>query len=84
MASAVSSSMGGTSGALLELFFRAMSSSFLKERGEGGGEEGVRRAWARALGQGVTAIKFYGGADVGMRTMLVRTTSTEIALFVVH
>ena len=63
--------MGGTSGALLELFFTSMSSSF---RGSTGtiAAEGQSLLWANALQEGVAAIKFYGGADVGMRTMLVR------------
>ena len=71
IASAVSSSMGGTSGALLELFFTSMSSSFRGSSNsiDGGGQSIL---WANALQEGVAAIKFYGGADVGMRTMLVR------------
>mmetsp|Transcript_21554 Transcript_21554/g.30882 ORF Transcript_21554/g.30882 Transcript_21554/m.30882 type:complete len:514 (+) Transcript_21554:235-1776(+) len=66
IASAVSSSMGGTSGALLELCFRAMCAYFA----QGTASEDHLQGWALALQAGVDAIKFYGGADVGMRTML--------------
>lgn len=72
VAAAVSSSMGGTSGALLELFFRAMASHFSLKSREGG--------WEQAVQIGVSAIKFYGGADQGMRTMLVRIGSPSFPL----
>lgn len=59
LASGISSSMGGTSGALLELFFRSAATS-----------SSSGASWPAALAAGVHAMKFYGGADVGMRTML--------------
>jgi dihydroxyacetone kinase len=62
LATTISSSMGGTSGALLELFFRAAANSFANASGP--------RNWSDALSAGVEAMSFYGGASVGMRTML--------------
>ena len=49
--------------------FRGSSSGSSSSSMDGAGQ-GV--LWANALQEGVAAIKFYGGADVGMRTMLVR------------
>jgi dihydroxyacetone kinase len=69
IANAISASMGGTSGALLELFFRSMSSFFLLPENNDG--TNLLKCWANALLNGVEAIKLYGGADIGMRTMLV-------------
>ena len=61
VANSISSSMGGTSGALLEIFFRAMGTYFvINNQGE----------WPLALKAGLTSIKVYGGAVVGMRTMI--------------
>lgn len=62
IASTISASMGGTSGALLELCFRAMANVFAA------GGDGA--TWPAALQAGLHAIEFYGGASVGMRTML--------------
>mmetsp|Transcript_23426 Transcript_23426/g.39185 ORF Transcript_23426/g.39185 Transcript_23426/m.39185 type:complete len:636 (+) Transcript_23426:38-1945(+) len=72
VATAVSSSMGGTSGALLELCFRAMATSFTKSASATSGQEGLATAaaWITALDAGVAAIQYYGGASAGMRTML--------------
>jgi len=61
VADSLSDSMGGTSGALLELALRAMSAHFAKN----GGSD-----WGSAVGVGVEAMQFYGGATAGMRTML--------------
>ena len=57
--------MGGTSGALLEIFFRAAANSLSSTKG---GDEYV--ASVLALQAGCRAIQFYGGATTGMRTML--------------
>ena len=67
LADLISASMGGTSGALLELFFRAAANSLT-----GSARTGLSAAaeWASALQAGVDAMMFYGGAGVGMRTML--------------
>lgn len=62
IADSVSASMGGTSGALIELMLRAMAAYFSS------GQENL--SWAKALDKGVGAMQFYGGATVGMRTML--------------
>ena len=65
LASAVSKSMGGTSGVLLELMFRKMS-TFLNSSDN---VIDIKRMEA-AFEVGVEAISFYGGASVGSRTML--------------
>jgi len=73
LAVAVSASMGGTSGALLELCFRAMASSFsLLRASRPPGDTAAARPmdWMEALSAGVQSIQFYGGAAKGMRTML--------------
>jgi dihydroxyacetone kinase len=65
IANAISASMGGTSGALLEIFFRAAATDLSK------GTSGTESAgWISALRAGSEAIQFYGGAKAGMRTML--------------
>lgn len=64
LADAVSSSMGGTSGILLELMFRKMS-TFCNTV-----ETVDSKSMRDAFGEGVRAISFYGGASVGSRTML--------------
>ena len=56
----ISASMGGTSGALLEIFFRAGKVHLLASPGD----------YAGAFAKGSVAIKNIGGADEGMRTML--------------
>jgi triose/dihydroxyacetone kinase / FAD-AMP lyase (cyclizing) len=66
VADAVSTSMGGTSGVLLELMFRKISSSL---RGVGPSTIGASEM-AGAFQAGVDAVSLYGGATVGSRTML--------------
>jgi len=63
LANAVSAAMGGTSGALLEIMLRAMASSLINEQDRA-------MDWPSAISVGVQAIRTYGGASVGMRTML--------------
>mmetsp|Transcript_22186 Transcript_22186/g.64401 ORF Transcript_22186/g.64401 Transcript_22186/m.64401 type:complete len:565 (-) Transcript_22186:139-1833(-) len=60
IAEAISRSMGGTSGALLEIFFRAAQVHL----------QDLPEDFAGAFCKGVDAIKEMGGADAGMRTML--------------
>jgi len=68
VADAVSGSMGGTSGALIELCLRSMANFYREtEMTEG---ESMIVTFAQALEEGVDAIMFYGGAEPGMRTML--------------
>ncbi|CAM9468320.1 unnamed protein product, partial [Phaeothamnion confervicola] len=65
LGSGLGAAMGGTSGAIIEIFFAA-------------GQAAVRSAarstsgasWAGAFVAGTEAVRFYGGADVGMRTMV--------------
>ena len=64
LADAVSASMGGTSGVLLELMFRKMSSTLARQTSIG------RAELIAAFGAGVEAVSLYGGATVGARTML--------------
>jgi dihydroxyacetone kinase len=64
IADAVSDSMGGTSGVLLELMFRKMSSTLSRCEKIGIVE------MCQAFQAGVDAISLYGGATVGSRTML--------------
>jgi dihydroxyacetone kinase len=64
MADAISDSMGGTSGILLELMFRKMSSTLSRCDSIGVAE------MSQAVKAGVDAIGLYGGATVGARTML--------------
>lgn len=64
IADAVSDSMGGTSGVLLELMFRKMSSTLSRCESIGAKEMVI------AFKAGVDAISHYGGAKVGSRTML--------------
>lgn len=63
VANAIGASMGGSLGVLLEIFFRRVSSHLSACAVEDG-------AWRGALLDGLGAIKQYGGATVGMRTML--------------
>lgn len=60
IADSISASMGGTSGALLEIFFRAGKVHLLENP----------RDFKGAFSEGSMAIKSIGGADEGMRTML--------------
>jgi dihydroxyacetone kinase len=64
LADAVSDSMGGTSGVLLELMFRKMASTLSRCETIGIVE------MCQAFQAGVDAISLYGGATVGSRTML--------------
>lgn len=83
LADAVSASMGGTSGALLELFFRAMANTLAQAGGLSGssssssssGSSGSSNMKAlqlvvSGLRAGLDAMMFFGGATKGMRTML--------------
>ena len=65
LANSISASMGGTSGALLELFFRAAANTLASAKG---GDDYV--ATVLAFKAGSTSMQFYGGATTGMRTML--------------
>eukprot|EP00794_Sanderia_malayensis_P007432 gene7432-8254_t len=62
LANLLESSMGGTSGAILSLFLTASAKSFK--------DETSNKAFVKALFDGMEAIKFYGGADEGDRTLL--------------
>ena len=64
LADAVSASMGGTSGILIELMLRKMGSSLRRETSIGIHE------LCSVFQMGVDAISLYGGAQVGSRTML--------------
>ena len=64
LADAVAGSMGGTSGALLEIFFRAGAVHLLQQPAGGGTDHGG------AFVKGAEAIATIGGAEAGMRTML--------------
>lgn len=64
IADAVSSAMGGTSGFLLELCFRKMSSTLSKCEGI------VVADISSAFMAGVDALSIYGGATIGSRTMM--------------
>lgn len=66
IATSIGSSMGGTSGGLLELFFRAAANTMIGMSAEADGFH----CTAKALQAGVESVKFYGGAQIGMRTML--------------
>jgi dihydroxyacetone kinase len=67
IANAVSASMGGTSGILLELLFRKMASTLSSNTSSTtiGATE-----LAQAFQAGVDAVSLYGGANVGSRTMM--------------
>ncbi|XP_068117596.1 triokinase/FMN cyclase [Hyperolius riggenbachi] len=54
--------MGGTSGALYSLFLMAATRPLENDSGP--------QAWAAAMNTGIEAMKRYGGAEVGDRTML--------------
>eukprot|EP01032_Pedospumella_encystans_P008873 gene8873-10490_t len=70
VATGLSASMGGTSGVLFELCFRAMALSFALAAAVSGVRDATLVDWAAALRAGVDAISYYGGASAGMRTML--------------
>lgn len=69
LADAVSASMGGTSGVLLELMFRKASTVLADSEGVVDGKISARDM-AVAFQAGVEAVSFYGGACEGSRTML--------------
>jgi dihydroxyacetone kinase len=56
--------MGGTSGVLLELMFRKMSTSLARS------ETITQTELCQAVQDGVDVVSLYGGATVGSRTML--------------
>eukprot|EP00975_Prorocentrum_lima_P007869 1685607-Prorocentrum_lima.AAC.1 len=58
--------MGGSSGILLELMFRKMSTSLQSVSGDGI----TPKDMAVAFRNGCEAVSFYGGAQEGSRTML--------------
>ena len=66
LADAVSASMGGTSGILLELMFRKASTRLTTSPGAGIAAADL----AAAFEAGAEAVSFYGGAREGSRTML--------------
>ena len=74
LADAVSASMGGTSGILIELMLRKMGSSLRKENVIGITE------LCNIFQLGVDAISLYGGAQVGSRTMLDALVPAAITL----
>ncbi|KAL3761479.1 hypothetical protein ACHAWU_006509 [Discostella pseudostelligera] len=79
LADAVSASMGGTSGILLELFFRKASTSLQQLNSV---EEGITsKTLATAFQAGVDAVSFYGGAQQGSRTMLDALFPASAAMF---
>ncbi|KAM8939183.1 triokinase/FMN cyclase [Pelodytes ibericus] len=64
--------MGGTSGALYCLFLTAAAKPLQNEYGP--------QAWAAAMDAGIGAMKRYGGADAGDRTMLDALFAAGLAL----
>ncbi|KAL3791220.1 hypothetical protein ACHAWO_013342 [Cyclotella atomus] len=64
LADAVSKSMGGTSGILLELMFRKASTTCTS------GDSLSSKKLTEAFKAGIEAVSFYGGAREGSRTML--------------
>lgn len=76
LADAVSASMGGTSGILLELMFRKASTTLATAA-----NEGIKsRDLALAFRAGAEAVSFYGGAHEGSRTMLDALFPASVAL----
>lgn len=63
-------SMGGSSGALLMIFLDAASAKLQTAAVSGNGMEFNVSVWAQALEAGLEAVKFYGGAKVGDRSMV--------------
>jgi dihydroxyacetone kinase len=66
VANAISDSMGGTSGALLEIFFRALARSLSEQQAV----VPTPGQWAIGVEHGVERMSFYSGAKPGYRTML--------------
>jgi triose/dihydroxyacetone kinase / FAD-AMP lyase (cyclizing) len=74
IADAVSASMGGTSGILIEIMFRKMSSTLSRASKIGAAD------LCQAMRAGVDAVSLYGGAQVGSRTMLDALVPAAAAL----
>lgn len=74
LADAISASMGGTSGILMELFFRKMSSTLSRA------DQIDATQMSLAFQAGVDAVCLYGGAQVGSRTMLDALVPAAAAL----
>jgi len=73
LADSISASMGGSSGILLELMFRNMSTNMKKTRhidSSSSSSSTYGNLWIEALDHSVYAMSFYGGARKGSRTML--------------
>ena len=68
LADIISESMGGTSGILLEIWVRAVGSWFM-QRNDSSKSLDITD-WVVAVDCGVQAIMTYGGAQLGMRTLL--------------
>jgi dihydroxyacetone kinase len=66
LADIVSKSMGGTLGAVIELMLRSMSNYYKEELKS----SDISSSSIGALESGMSAISMYGGARLGMRTML--------------
>lgn len=82
IADAVSASMGGTSGILLELMFRKISSTLLSYKKEEV-KIGVPQM-CHAFQAGVNAVQFYGGANIGSRTMLDALVPGALSLVAIN
>ncbi|KAL3786146.1 hypothetical protein HJC23_010720, partial [Cyclotella cryptica] len=76
LADAISASMGGTSGILLELMFRKASTTCASASGEGLTAQDL----AKAFRAGTEAISLYGGAREGSRTMLDALFPAAVAM----
>jgi len=71
LADTISGCMGGSLGALLEIMLRAMAVRLSEEnKSEDISSEALVVAWIQALAVGAEAISQYGGACLGMRTLL--------------
>ena len=64
LADSIREAQGGTSGVILDIFFRALSGA-LRSAGTLDPE-----IWPKALAAGAAAVSKYGGASAGMRTVL--------------
>lgn len=69
LANCVSMSMGGTSGALIEIFFRSLGKT-LETYQQGGSRKVDKEGMGAAFVKGVNAVAEAGGAKIGYRTML--------------
>uniref|UniRef100_A0A7S4UUQ3 Dihydroxyacetone kinase n=1 Tax=Paramoeba aestuarina TaxID=180227 RepID=A0A7S4UUQ3_9EUKA len=66
IADGISHNMGGSSGAVLEIFFRSAGTYLLQNNFD----EPTAKQWVEAFQKGCETVQFYGGASEGMRTML--------------